>query len=347
MRHAVVLSTGSHLPETEISNDALRARFAEIAPDFVDRIEPKSGITKRFAAKDDEATSDLATYAARQALARAGVDASEVDMILVGTDSPDFITPSTSVVVQRKLGAVNAGGFDVGCACASFPTALAAASGLIATQKSMRYVLVVGAYMMRRLADPMDPISFLYGDGAGAALVGASESPGILGSVFYADGNLAEDWCIAAGGTREPISKDAIDAGRHQVRMGAKYPPTVNDEGWPRAARLLAEQEGFRLDEVDCFIFTQVRRRTIEKVMNSLELPLDRAHMVMDRFGYTGSACIPMALDDAIEAGRVGPGSLVVMIGSGVGFHQASTALRLTDDLFTPSARKSSARRAS
>lgn len=339
MRHAVVLSTGSYLPEIEISNDVLRERFAQIAPDFVDRIEAKSGILRRFAAKDDEATSDLAARAGRQALARAGVDATEVDMILVGTDSPDFITPSTSVVVQRKIGAVNAGGFDVGCACASFPTALAAAAGLIATQKSMRYILVIGAYMMRRLADPMDPISFLYGDGAGAALVGVSDTPGVLGSVFYADGALAEDWCIAAGGTREPITKEAIDAGRHQVRMGAKYPPTVNDEGWPRAAHLLAEQEGFDLDEVDCFIFTQVRRRTIEKVMHALELPLERAHMVMDRFGYTGSACIPMALDDAIEAGKVGPGSLVVMIGSGVGFHQASTALRLTSDLRHPRAK--------
>ncbi len=331
MRHAQILSTGMHVPSREVSNDVLRERFAAIAPDFVDRIEPKSGITRRFYAPDDQATSDLAAAAAEQALERAGIGAEDIDLIVLGTDSPDFVTPSTSVVVQEKLGATKAGTFDVQCACASFPTALATARGLIATQPHLQRVLVIGAYMMRKLADPDDPMVFLYGDGAGAAVLGPSAEPGVLGSVFAADGALATDWCIAAGGTREPITKEAIDAGRHQVKMTRKYPPAVNDEGWPNMCRRLAAQEGFGLEAVDSFIFTQVRRRTIEKVMGFLEQPFEKAHLIMDQWGYTGSACIPMALHDAIERGVVGPGSLVLTVGSGVGYNQCATAIRLTD----------------
>jgi len=333
MRHAAIASTGLYVPEIEITNAELSARFAEVAPEFVAKIAPKSGITTRWAAPEHWATSDLAVKAGQQALDRLGLDAADLDLIIVGTDSPDFITPSTSVVVQRKLGATKAGTFDVGCACASFPTALAAASGLMATQPQLQRVLVIGAYMMRKLADPMDPMVFLYGDGAGAAVLVPSEERGVLSSAFRADGALAEDWFIAAGGTHEPISKEAIDAGRHQVRMHKKYPPSVNEEGWPWLVHQLAKQDGFALSEVDAFIFTQVRKRTIEKVMMRLEQPLEKAPMIMDKWGYTGSACIPMTLHDGIEKGQLGPGSLVVMVGSGVGFNQAATALRLTDAL--------------
>ncbi|HJK90766.1 MAG TPA: ketoacyl-ACP synthase III, partial [Polyangiaceae bacterium LLY-WYZ-15_(1-7)] len=335
-RHAAIVSTGIHVPELEVDNDVLRRRFAKSAPDFVDRIEPKSGIRRRWYAPEGQATSDLAAAAGRRALARAGVAPEEVDLILVGTDSPDYITPSTSVVVQEKLGAERAGTFDVGCACASFPTALATAAGLIATQPHLKNVLVIGAYMMRKLADPADPMIFLYGDGAGAALVQPSEEPGLLQAAFRADGALAQDWFIAAGGTAEPANHDAIEAGRHFVKMHQKYPPAVNDEGWPLLARQLADRNGFALHEVDDFIFTQVRRRTIEKVMGFLEQPMEKATLVMDKWGYTGSACIPMALHDALARERVGPGSLVVLVGSGVGFNQAAIALRLTDAIVRP-----------
>ena len=335
-RHAAIVSTGIHVPELEVDNDVLRRRFAKSAPDFVDRIEPKSGIRRRWYAPEGQATSDLAAAAGRRALARAGVAPEEVDLILVGTDSPDYITPSTSVVVQEKLGAERAGTFDVGCACASFPTALATAAGLIATQPHLKNVLVIGAYMMRKLADPADPMIFLYGDGAGAALVQPSEEPGLLQAAFRADGALAQDWFIAAGGTAEPANHDAIEAGRHFVKMHQKYPPAVNDEGWPLLARQLADRNGFALHEVDDFIFTQVRRRTIEKVMGFLEQPMEKATLVMDKWGYTGSTCIPMALHDALARERVGPGSLVVLVGSGVGFNQAAIALRLTDAIVRP-----------
>jgi len=158
-RYATIVATGSYLPEIEVSNDLLRTRFSS-DPEKVDKLEASTGILKRWYAPDNWATSDLALSAARQALERASRKPEDVDLIVLGTDSPDFITPATSVVLQHKLGARNAGTFDVGCACASFPTGLAAAAGLIATNASLRTVLVVGAYLMHRLADPNDPAIF-------------------------------------------------------------------------------------------------------------------------------------------------------------------------------------------
>lgn len=201
-----IRSTGMYVPEIETPNDVLRARFAATSPEFVDKTETVSGIRTRFHAPPEWATSDLAVRAASQALARAGVRAEDVDLIVLGTDSPDYITPATSVVVQHKLGAARAGTFDVGCACASFPTALSAAKGMMLGEPWLENVLVIGAYMMHRLADPNDPMSFFYGDGAGAALLQPSSEPGLMHSAFRADGGYAKHWCIASGGTVEPAS---------------------------------------------------------------------------------------------------------------------------------------------
>jgi 3-oxoacyl-[acyl-carrier-protein] synthase-3 len=330
--NAAIKSTGLYVPEIELTNAALRARIPQEA-EAIDKLEASSGIKTRFLAPDEWATSDLAVRAARQTLSRGNVSPEDLDLVVVGTDSPDYTTPSTSVVVQHKLGAPNAGTFDVGCACASFPTALSAARGLMGANAWMKNVLVIGAYRMSKLADPQDVMSFFYGDGAGAALLQPSDSPGILGSAFRADGALAKHWLIPSGGTAEPASHDAIDRGRTNVRMYEKYPPEVNDEGWPSIVRTLAEREGFRLGDIDLVIFTQVRKRTIEKVMKSLGLPMEKTHTIMETWGYTGSACIPMALHDAVVSGRVKTGDLVVLVGSGVGYNQAGVAVRITDDL--------------
>ena len=328
-----IRSTGIYLPEIEVPNGVLRERFQKTNPEFVDKTEATSGIRTRWYAPEGWATSDLAVRAARHALNRAGVSPDDLDMILVGTDSPDYITPSTSVVVQHKLGAKRAGTFDVGCACASFPTALSAANGMMATNPWMKNVLVIGAYMMHKLADPEDTMSFFYGDGAGAALLSPSSVPGLLGSAFRADGAFAKHWGIMSGGTAEPASAASVAAGRTQVRMAERYPSEINDEGWPAVVKMLVERNELSIGDVDLIVFTQVRKRTIEKVMKMLQLPMDKTHTVMEKWGYTGSACIPMALHDAIESGRAKPGDLVLLVGSGVGHNQAGVALRITDAL--------------
>ncbi|MEO8035517.1 MAG: ketoacyl-ACP synthase III [Acidobacteriota bacterium] len=327
--YANIIATSSYVPELEISNDTLRERFRTSAPEFVDKMEASSGILTRWAAPADWAASDLALRASRIALQRSGHSVDDVDLIILGTDSPDYITPATSVVLQSKLGAKRAGTFDVGCACASFPTALAAAAGLMATNPSLRTVLVVGVYMMRKLAGEADPMSFFYGDGAGAAILERSERPGFVAAAFRADGSYHRNWLIQAGGTVEPTTAEAVTAGRTEVKMLERYPPEINNDGWPRVVRDVAANGQFAIADIDFIIFTQVRKPTIELVMNELGLPMERTHTIMEKWGYTGSACIPMALDDAMQAGRIHGGDLVVLVGSGVGYNQAATAFRM------------------
>ncbi|MEM1025227.1 MAG: ketoacyl-ACP synthase III [Myxococcota bacterium] len=330
---AELLTTGIYVPEREVSNDELRARFAKTAPDFVDKVEAASGIKTRWYAPDDWSTSDLALRAARDALNRASLTPEDLDLIVLGTDTPDYITPATSVVLQLKLGAHRAGTFDVGCACASFPTGLMTAAGLIASQPGIQTVLVVGAYMMHRLADPSDPMVFFYGDGAGAAILQGAEAPGLMKGAFLADGQYARHWGIFSGGTVEPASAASVAEGRTQVRLTEKYPSEINDEGWPKLMRSITEQNELQMEDVDLAIFTQVRRSTILKVGAELGIPEPRLPMVMGKWGYTGSACIGMALHDAIVQGRAKPGHLVTLVGSGVGYNQAGVALRLTEAL--------------
>jgi 3-oxoacyl-[acyl-carrier-protein] synthase-3 len=328
-RHARIVSTGRYLPEREVTNDELRARFDPVVPEFVNKMEESSGIKSRYWAPDDWATSDVALPAARQALERAGRSPEDLDLIILGTDSPDYITPATSVVLQHKLGAKNAGTFDIGCACASFPTGLACASGLIATNPSINRVLVVGVYLMHKLASPGDPMTFFYGDGAGAALLEPAPEPGFVASASQADGAYHKHWGIYAGGTFEPATEEAVKAGRTTVRIIERYPPEINHEGWPRLTRKLAKAGAFEVSELDFIIFTQVRKPSIELVMADLGIPMERTHTVMEKWGYTGSACIPMALDDALEQGRIRSGSLVGFVGSGVGYNQAAAAFRM------------------
>lgn len=322
-RYGTIIGTGRYLPPIERTNAEMRAQFGEV----IDKFENATSIKTRFFAPDDWATSDLAVEAAKAALANAGIRPEQLDMILLGTDSPDYTTPATSVVVQHKLGAVNAGTFDIGCACASFPTGLVQAAGMIATNPYMKYILVIGAYMMHKLADwQNDPVSFYYGDGAGAAVVTASDQPGFVSSTFFADGSYHKAWGIYAGGTYEPATVEAVQAGRAHVRFVSPFPAAVNNEGWPRRMRELAAHGNFDLPDVDIAIFTQVRYASIELVMAELGLPLERAHWIMDRWGYTGSACLPMCFDEARELGKVKSGDLVTFIGSGVGYNQAGAA---------------------
>ncbi len=327
IRFATIKSTGRYIPEIEVHNDVLRERFAHV-PDFVDTMEERSAITTRFWAPDDWATSDLALPAARQALERAGKKPSDVDLVIVGTDSPDYTTPATSVVLQHKLGAINAGTFDVGCACASFPTGLSIAAGLMQANPALETVLVVGVYLMHKLAAEDDPMVFFYGDGAGAAVLAPSDEPGFVTSAFRADGAYHHHWGIFAGGTFEPASEEAVCEGRTTVRLLERYPPEVNHEGWPKVVRSLASNGGFAVSDIDFAIFTQVRKPSIELVMEDLQLPMERTHTVMEKWGYTGSACVPMALDDALPQGKIKAGDLVVFVGSGVGYNQAGAAFR-------------------
>ncbi len=332
-RYANIIGTGRYVPQNEITNANFAEWMGEVSPklaDVVGKFEESSSIKTRFYADEDWATSDLAVEAAKAALDDAGIKPEDVDLIILGTDSPDYITPATSVVVQEKLGAKNAGTFDVGCACASFPTGLALASGLIAANPNLKYVLVIGAYMMHKLADyKHDVMAFFYGDGAGAAVLAPSDKPGFISSTFFADGAYYKHWGIYAGGTAEPATVENVKSGKSQVRLITAFPPEVNNVGWPQRVREVAKNGGFEIADIDFVIFTQVRLNSIKLVMEELGLPIEKAHWIMDKWGYTGSACLPMAFDDARKLGKIKSGDLVVFIGSGVGYNQAGVAIRM------------------
>jgi 3-oxoacyl-[acyl-carrier-protein] synthase III len=331
-RYATIVGTGRYVPEIEVTNAMLKERVSTVNPDLVDVVdafEESSGIRSRRCAPRDWAASDIALRAAQKALEAAGIGPEQLDMILLGTDTPDYITPATSTVLEDKLGAKNAGTFDIGCACASFPTGVATAAGLLSTNSWMKYVLVVGVYMMSKLAEPTDVVSFFYGDGAGAAVLAADDKPGFITSAYLADGAYAGYWLIPSGGTAEPATVESVEAGRTKVQLVQRYPPDVNHVNWPKIARALAERGGFDLQDIDLIIFTQVRLPSIKLVMEDLGLPLSKTHWIMEEWGYMGSACIPVAFDDAMEKGKVKSGDLVALIGSGVGYNYAGVALRM------------------
>jgi 3-oxoacyl-[acyl-carrier-protein] synthase III len=329
-RYATIIGTGRYLPPNEMPNARLKEYLGAAdpkLPEVVDKFEASSNVKTRWYAPDDWATSDLAAEAAKAALKDAGVKPEDLDLVILGTDSPDYITPATSVVVQHKIGATKAGTFDIGCACASFPTGLDLAAGLIATNPHIRYVLVIGAYMMHKLSDwKKDIAAFFYGDGAGAAILTGADKPGFVSSTFFADGSYHKYWGVYSGGTFEPATVESVQAGRTQVRFITPFPATVNNEGWPQRMRELAQNGNFDLKEVDLAIFTQVRLNSIRLVMETLGLPIERAHWIMDKWGYTGSACLPMCFDDARKQGKVNSGDLVTFVGSGVGYNQAGAA---------------------
>ncbi len=326
-KYARIIGTGSFVPTEEHPNDELRKKFGT---EVINKNEEATGILTRFYAPADWVTSDLAVAACKKALEDAATSVEEIDLIVLGTDTPDHITPATSVVVQHKLGAKRAGTFDVGCACASFPTGLAIAAGMMCNQPNIKKALVIGVYMMQRLADrENDPMSFYYGDGAGAAVLEASDQPGFISSALSADGSFHECWGIYAGGTKEPATVAAVEQGRTQVRFVTPFPSSVNREGWPQRVREVAKNGNFEIKDIDHIVFTQVRSKTITQVMEDLGLPEEKAIKIMHEFGYMGSACLPVAFDLARKRNLVKSGNLVVFVGSGVGYNQCAVAFRI------------------
>lgn len=327
MRGARITGTGAYVPPTVVTNAELSRRLGEDIDDFVSNV---LGIRERHVCGPSESAADLAVEAGRRALEWAGVGPAEIDLLIVSTDTPEYISPPTSSVVQGRLGLVRAGTFDVNAACAGFVTALDVAWKYLAADERYTRVLVVAVYAMSKFVDPLDKkTATIFADGAGAVVVEASAEPGILASELYADGRLEAGMGVFAGGTREPITAAVLREGRrNRLRFVEKYPKEVNEEGWPRIVRSVLGRLGKSPADVDLWLWTQVNLSTIRVVMERLGEPMEKTHTVMDKWGYTGSACLPMALHDARLAGRLRPGDLVVMTGSGAGLAMGCVALR-------------------
>lgn len=328
MAFANIIGTGIYVPEKIVTNDDLSRILGEDINEFVTHV---LGIHERHVCAQDESTADLATNASRHALEAARIDASELDLIVLATDTPEQLSPATSVVVQHRLGAVNAGTFDVNCACAGFVTALDTASKFIIADSAYRNVLVVGAYAISKYVDWHDKkTATIFADGAGAIVLQANQDrPGFLAGKLYADGSFHDHMGIYAGGTHLPITNEVIDEGVWtKVRFAKKYPAEVNTEGWPAIVGQVLDKAHLKLNDIKLFLFTQVNLKTIKEVMDKLELPMERTHTIMQKWGYTGSACIPMVLHDAVNAGKLKRGDNVIMCASGGGLNMACVAFR-------------------
>lgn len=332
-RYAQILSTGRYIPTRCITNAELDARFDKpVSQWLVDNV----GIEARHVMADDETTSDLVVAAARQALARAGRTPADVDLVIVATDTPDYLSPATASVVQAKLEAHGAGTFDVNAACAGWVTALDLAARYLMTEPSMRHVLVCGGYAMTRFLDWDDKkTATLFADGAGAVLLGAGDEPGFLSGQLRADGRYHDALGIYTGGALRPATPERVAAeGRPHVDFVRKFPSTFNSEQWPPLIHSVLERAGLELSAVDLLVFTQLNARTIEQVMDTLGLPMARTHMIMDKWGYLGSACIPAAFDDALQNGKAPPpGGHVLFCATGGGLAMGASVWRTTEAL--------------
>ncbi|HXV16441.1 MAG TPA: ketoacyl-ACP synthase III [Gemmatimonadaceae bacterium] len=331
LREAAITGTGSYVPSHVVTNQELSAVLGEDIDDFVSNT---LGIRERRYCAPDESTADLAANAAKAALDSAGVTADSIDLLIVATDTPEYISPATAPVVQARIGALKAGAFDINSACAGFVTALDTAWKYIKADERYNRVLVIGAYAMSKFVDQHDKkTSTIFADGAGAVVLESSTIPGILASELFADGRLAPGMGVFAGGTAEPITEEVLREGkRNKLRFVTKYPKEVNEVGWPRIANSVLSRIGKSPADVDQWLWTQVNLSTIRDVMNTLAQPIDKAHTIMGKWGYTGAACLPMALDDAVTAGKLEDGDLILMTGSGAGLAMGSMAIEWHPD---------------
>ena len=328
MSYANIIGTGVYVPEKIVTNDDLSRILGEDINEFVTHV---LGIHERHVCAENESTADLATNAGRHALENAGLDAAELDLIILATDTPEQLSPATSVVVQHRLGALNAGTFDVNSACAGFVTALDTASKFIIADPAYRNVLVIGAYAMSKYLDVHDKkTATIFADGAGALVLQARDDrPGFLAGKLRADGSFHDHMGIYAGGTHLPITQQVIDEGVwNKVRFAKKYPAEVNTEGWPAIVQQVLAKARLSINDIKVFLFTQVNLSTIKEVMAKLELPMERTHTIMHKWGYTGSACIPMVLHDAVSLGKIERGDNIVMCASGGGLNMACVAFK-------------------
>ncbi|MBX7172831.1 MAG: ketoacyl-ACP synthase III [Pyrinomonadaceae bacterium] len=325
MRNAKIIGTGAYVPEKILTNKELGEMLGEDINDFV---ENNLGILERRVLGENESSADLGVGAAEKALKDAGISAEEIDLIVLASDTPEYMSPGTSVVVQHRIGAKNAGTFDTNAACAGCVTALDTAVKYIQADENYKNVLVIGVYAMTKFLDWKEKkTATIFADGAGAVVLQATdeENVGMLASKLIADGSYHDFLGIFAGGSKFPITHEELDLGyRTKVRFDKKFPPEVNINGWQDIVKLLLERAKLTQDDIKLFLWTQVNLSTIKIVMEAMNLPMSRTHTIMHKWGYTGSACIPMVLDDAIREGKLKRGDKFVMCASGGGLNMAA-----------------------
>lgn len=323
---SMITGTGMSVPERLLTNADLE-KIVETSDEW---IKERTGMEVRHVVTDGVYTSDLATEAARRALADAGLRAEEIDVIILGTVTGDVGFPSTACFVQEKLGATNAAAFDIAAACSGFLYGLALGDALIGTGQAKR-VLVVGAETLSLITDYEDRATcVLFGDGAGAAVLEPAQgNRGVLGTYLKSDGRLNHLLYMPGGGVKHRPSPETIKERMFFIKMEGrevfKYAVTAMGD----AAEIILQQTGLQSDQVDLLIPHQANRRILDATAKRVGIPQERLFVNVDRYGNTSAASIPIALDEARKSGRVKEGDVVVLVAFGAGFTWASAAVRL------------------
>jgi 3-oxoacyl-[acyl-carrier-protein] synthase-3 len=326
-RYAQIIGWGYHVPAKVITNKDLE----QIVDTTDEWIRSRTGIEERHVAADPkETTATLGIAAARKALEVADVHPSKIDLIICSTSSPEHIFPATASLVQDAIGAVNAGAFDLSAACSGFVYALSMARGHILAGDA-EYVLVLGAETLSRIVDWTDRNTcVLFGDGAGAVLVAASNVPGgIMAVELGSDGSGANSLTVPAGGSAQPASLETVSSGSHYIKMDGKAVFRFATRVMAQATTRVLQRSGLTTNDVDLIVPHQANIRIIQNsVLTQLKIPPEKVWINLQRYGNTSTASIPIALCEAIEAGKVKPGNNLVFVGFGGGLTWAACTVK-------------------
>jgi 3-oxoacyl-[acyl-carrier-protein] synthase-3 len=318
-----ITGLGSRVPDRVVSNDEL-AEYVDTSNEW---ILARTGIRERRMAAKEEALSDIALPACRDALAQAGVDGKDVDLLIVATVTPDMAFPSTGAILANKLGAADAAAYDLSAGCTGFMYALAQAYGMLAAGLAKR-ALVVGGDVLSRILDWNDRATLvLFGDGAGAVVLEAAPERGFLGFELGADGGGGENLWLPGSGSR------IFDHPERFVKMNGREVFKFATRILVQSAEALLRRCGVSIEDVDVYVPHQANMRIIDHATKKLGIPSDRVVINVDRYGNTSSGSIPLALADAAAEGRLQPGKLVLMTGMGAGLTWGSALLRWTREM--------------
>ncbi len=323
----VILGTGAYAPARVLTNTEL-ALTIDTSDEW---IVSRSGIRERHIAAPGEMTSDMAVHAARLALADAKLQPADIDLLVIATITPDMPMPATACSVQQKLGlSTSTACFDLNAACSGFIYALDTACAMVGSGR-YRHALVIGVEKLSSIVDWTDRTTcVLFGDGAGAAVIGASARPavGLIGAKLGSYGDCVDLLCIPAGGSNTPASTASLASRDHFLKMKGKEVFKYAVRGMEEAARDILEQHGIAANQINLVIPHQANLRIIESIAQYLKLPMGRFFVNLDRYGNTSAASIPIALDEARRAGRINPGDLTLLVAFGAGLTYGSALIR-------------------
>lgn len=326
MRRAVVKAVGHAVPGRIMTNDDL-ARIVDTNDEW---IAQRTGIRERRVCREDETCSMLCIEAAREAIARGGIDPLDIDLVIVGTVTGDMLFPATSCLVQDAIGAKNAGAFDVGAACAGFIYAISVATAMIETGQ-VNTVLVIGADTLTKYVDWTDRSTcVLFGDAAAATILQAEENTdrGVIKTVLLADGSGAEHIMIELGGTKYPAGFIHSEGKKSVIKMAGSevYRFAVGAMG--DACLRVLDAAGMHASDIDLFVPHQANLRIIDSAAKKLELPPEKVFVNVDKYGNTSGGSIPLALYEAEVQGRLKPGMIVMTVGFGAGLVWGANLIR-------------------